>query len=139
MNVKTRYLIGHVARVCGVSVDTIRHYERKGLLPDVERSTSGYRNYPAEAVERVRIVRQALAMGFSLNELSEIFRQRASGRAPCREVRELAGRKLAELDARIEEALTLRDSLLRTLDGWDRQLDDTEESKPVHLLDSLIK
>lgn len=138
MNVENTLLIGSVAEACGVSVDTIRHYERKGLIPAVVRSANGYRRYSPAVIERVRIVREALAIGFSLNELAKVFRQRASGEAPCRGVRELGGRKLAELDARIEESLRLRDALAGTLEAWDRELGRTGETGRAHLLDSLI-
>src|SRR5258706_15615859 len=93
--------IGTVASQTGVSVDTVRHYERKGLLFNVARDASGYRRYPAETIDRIRVVRAALAIGFTLDELARIFRQRASGKPPCAHVRDLAIRKLEELDERI--------------------------------------
>jgi DNA-binding transcriptional MerR regulator len=129
--------VGEVASLCGVSPDTIRHYERKGLLTPVERASNGYRVYPPEAVRRIRIVRRALAIGFSLDELSKIFRQRNAGTAPCRGVRELASRKLSELDVKIEEMLRLRSSLRATLEEWDEQLESVEGGQLAHLLDAL--
>ena len=62
--------IGVLAQQTGVSVDTIRHYERLGLLPKAARTNAGYRQYPPSAVERVRLVRHALPFGFSLRELA---------------------------------------------------------------------
>nr|MDQ5839375.1 MerR family transcriptional regulator [Acidobacteriota bacterium] len=80
---------GELARAAGVSTDTLRHYERKGVLACPRRSANGYREYPADALARVRLVRRALAVGFTLDELARILRARERGVAPCREVREL--------------------------------------------------
>src|SRR5947207_15027156 len=79
---------GELARRAGVSPDTLRHYERKGLLAPC-RTPSGYREYSAEAVDRVRLIRRALSIGFSLDELAPILAARDRGRAPCRAVRAL--------------------------------------------------
>jgi DNA-binding transcriptional MerR regulator len=65
---------GELARLTGVSTDTIRHYERLGILPKSQRTNGGYRMFPASAVERVQLAQRALQLGFSLNELSEILR-----------------------------------------------------------------
>jgi DNA-binding transcriptional MerR regulator len=90
-----RMRIGDVARACGVSTDTIRWYEKQGVLAPVHRERNGYRVYGAETIERVRVVRRAIAVGFSVAELARIFRQRAAGRPPCREVCARAGRAKA--------------------------------------------
>ena len=129
--------IGEVAAICGVSVDTIRHYERKKLLPPIGRSAGGYRIYSQEAVRRIRIVRRALAIGFSLEELSETFAQRSRGSTPCRGVHSMAKAKLSALDTKIEELLTAREALAARLDEWDLRL-EREGDRPAHLLDSLI-
>ena len=84
---------GELARLCGVSTDTLRHYERVGVLARPLRTRAGYRQYPAEALLRVRVVRRALAIGFTLAELSKILRTRDRGGAPCREVREIIAGK----------------------------------------------
>ncbi|MFY9562287.1 MAG: MerR family transcriptional regulator [Terriglobales bacterium] len=81
---------GELAKATGVSADTIRHYERIGVLPKAVRSTSGYRVYPQSAVERVRVVQRALRIGFTLAELSEVLKARDAGGALCQRVFELA-------------------------------------------------
>src|SRR4026209_2630353 len=86
--------IGELAKATGVSTDTLRHYERKKVLRS-ERSSNGYRAYPEGALERVRMIRQALAVGFTLDELSAIFKVFDGGGAPCEQVRTLAAQKLA--------------------------------------------
>jgi len=132
-------LIGEVASRTGVSVDTVRHYERKGLLQGISRDRSGYRRYPAESVERIRIIRRALGIGFSLDELSRIFRQRAAGQPPCGHVRDLAVRKLAELDERIAAMTALRAALAGTVGDWEQRLRTTAEGGFAGLLETLIQ
>src|SRR5262245_36797423 len=82
---------GELARMCGVSPDTIRHYERVGVLPAAVRGANGYRRFPREAANRVMLIRRAIAIGFSLAEVERILRQRDGGSPPCRTVRALAG------------------------------------------------
>src|SRR5947209_17576098 len=75
---------GELARQAGVSPDTLRHYERRGLLPPPQRSAAGYRLYSNEALGRVRLIRGALSTGFTVNELGAILADRDRGGAPCR-------------------------------------------------------
>src|SRR6185295_15337497 len=89
------YRSGELARLAGVSPDTLRHYERKRLLQRPRRSANGYREYPPSTLDRVHLVRRALAVGFTLDELARILSVRDQGGAPCRQVRALAGEKLA--------------------------------------------
>ena len=126
-----------LARLCGVSADTIRHYERKGVIPPPVREATGYRRFPRETAERVRLVRRALAIGFSLDEIARMFRRRAAGMPPCREVRRLAGEKLAGLGRRIEELTALRDELASLVGQWDERLAVTADGEPAHLLETL--
>jgi DNA-binding transcriptional MerR regulator len=94
------YSSGELARLAGVSSDTLRHYERKGVLPLARRLNNGYRKYPADSIDRVRLIRRALAVGFTLDELAQFLRARDRGLAPCREVRALATEKLTEVESR---------------------------------------
>lgn len=126
-----------LARAAGVSPDTLRHYERKGLLPTAHRSSNGYREYPAEAHARVRLVRRAVALGFTLDELARIIRVRDQGGAPCREVRALAAAKLASLEERVKELQGACDRLRSVLERWDSLLDVTPAGKRALLLDAL--
>ncbi len=130
-------LSGELARLCGVSPDTIRHYERVGVLPSAVRGSNGYRLFPRESVGRVMLIRRALAIGFSLEELARILRQRDSGAPPCRNVRAMAGGKLADLDRRIAEMMAMREELARILEEWDAKLSTTRDGEPAHLLHSL--
>lgn len=132
-------LVGAVAEACGVSVDTIRHYETKGVITGIRRDASGYRRYPPEVIERIRVARKALSIGFTLDELAKIFRQRDAGAAPCRNVQRLAAKKLEELDQRIAMLLELRDSLAATVREWNEKIDGTPDGEKAHLLDGLLK
>lgn len=129
-------LIGEVARACGVSVDTIRHYEAAGAIPPATREANGYRRYPRSVLQQVQIVRRAISIGFTIDEIARLRKERASGRPPCRKVRAMAGEKLAALDQRIVEMIALRDDLAAVLTEWDERL-QTSEGQPAHLLDAL--
>jgi DNA-binding transcriptional MerR regulator len=126
---------GDLARLTGVSTDTLRHYERKGLLA-AQRQPNGYRVYAAQAVERVRLIRSALAIGFGLDELARVLRVRDAGGAPCRQVRLLAATRLTELETLIGELCVMRDELRELLHGWDVRLAQAQ-TEPARLLDTL--
>jgi DNA-binding transcriptional MerR regulator len=132
-------LSGELARLCGVSPDTIRHYERVGVLPAAVRGANGYRRFPRQAVERVLLIRRAMAIGFSLEEMQRILRQRDGGTAPCRNVRALAGEKLEGLDRRIEELTALREELVRMIEEWDVRLAATQGDEPARLLEEPLE
>lgn len=137
-NDKNGYLrSGQLAQLSGVSTDTLRHYERRGLLPRPRRSRNGYREYPREALGRVRLVRRALAVGFTLAELARILKSRDEGNTPCREVRALAEARLRDIEAQLRELTGLRDDLRATLKDWDARLARTAATEPAGLLDAL--
>ena len=129
---------GKLAKLAGVSTDTLRHYERKGVLARPQRSRNGYRQYPASALDRVRLVRKALAVGFTLDELADILRVRDSGGAPCHEVRALAVSKLAQVESQLNDLIALRNGLRTTLKEWDRRLKRKSNGGRAHLLESLV-
>lgn len=133
------YRSGELARLAGVSTDTLRHYERKGVLPLARRLNNGYRKYPADSLDRVRLIRRALAVGFTLDELARILKARDRGQAPCREVRALASEKLSEVEGRLTELLALRDELRATLADWDKRLTGKKAGQRAGLLESLAK
>jgi MerR family transcriptional regulator, Zn(II)-responsive regulator of zntA len=126
-----------LARLAGVSPDTLRHYERKGLLPKARRAPNGYREYPPEACARVRLVRRAVAIGFTLDELALVVKVRDQGGAPCSDVRAMAAGKLAVLEARIAEMEDARDRLQDVLARWDALLAATPRGARAALLDAL--
>jgi DNA-binding transcriptional MerR regulator len=128
--------IGSLAQACGVSTDTLRHYERKGVL-SAGRSANGYRSYPARALARVKLVRRALAVGFTLDELGTVLKVRDRGGAPCRRVRELAAEKLSAVESQLSDLSVLRDELRSSLKDWDARLAQTDPAAPAGLLEAL--
>ncbi len=114
MKEKRSLAAGELARAAGVSTDTLRHYERKGVLPRPPRASNGYRRYPPEALARVLLVRRALAFGFTLDELARVLSVRDRGAAPCKEVRALAAAKLAEVEEQLAQLAELRGELRAT-------------------------
>jgi DNA-binding transcriptional MerR regulator len=126
-----------LARLAEVSPDTLRHYEQKGLLPEPSRSPNGYREYPPDACTRVRLIRRAVALGFSLAEVARILTVRDRGGIPCRSVRALAAAKLALVESRLAELEAARDALSAVLAHWDALLDQAPEGQRVGLLDAL--
>jgi Cu(I)-responsive transcriptional regulator len=103
--------IGEAARASGVSVRMIRHYEMLGLLPAPPRSASGYRHYGTAALVRLRFVRRARELGFSLAAIAELVSLWESPGRASAEVKAVAARHLADLDARIAALQTMRDAL----------------------------
>lgn len=126
---------GALARIAGVSADTLRYYECLRLLPAAPRSASGYRLFPPESIIRVRLIRGALSIGISTRELREILGERDRGGAPCHRVRRLAGEKLAALEVRLRELKSLRGELQSTLAEWDTLLRKAPRGKQVRLLE----
>jgi DNA-binding transcriptional MerR regulator len=106
--------IGELAKKIGVNVQTIRYYEREGLLPDAHRwPDSGYRDFDDEAVLRLKFIRSAKDLGFTLREIKELLDMRILPGESCAEVRHMIGTKLADLDRRMTEMRRLRRSLVK--------------------------
>lgn len=105
--------IGTVARAAGVGVETVRFYERKGLLPEPPRTPSGYRQYPVEAVERLRFIRRAQALGFALGEIADLLALRVDEVAACGTVEAQAREKLAQVTGKMEELRRIEAALER--------------------------
>jgi len=126
-----------VADAAGVSTDTLRHYERLGLLPAPARPRAGYRRYTPATVPRVQLIQRALVIGFSLQELRQVLRERDRGDAPCRTVRQLVGQRLSDLEERLRELTLLRRELRALLADWDDRLAATPDGQPARLLETL--
>lgn len=111
-----RLTIGKVARLTEVGVETIRFYEREGLIDPPPRRPSGYREYPEDAIRRIRFIRRAKELGFTLKEIKELLNLRVDPGSPatCDAVRALAEEKLADVRARIQ-ALTRLEAILSQL------------------------
>jgi MerR family Zn(II)-responsive transcriptional regulator of zntA len=129
--------IGELARMTRLSADTLRAYEKKGLVKPSARSRGRFREYGADAVAQVRRVQDALALGFTLAQLSAFSRERAKGRPPCRAVRAAAFAQLRHVESELVRLNHLRTALQRTLRIWDERLAAADPPKPLALLDDL--
>lgn len=113
--------IGEVARRAELGVETLRYYERCGLLGSPRRTESGYRQYSQAIFGRLDFIRKAQAMGFTLEEIGRIIQESESGQSPCADVRRIARRKLDELDKKLKELRQFRTELARTVEEWERK------------------
>lgn len=100
-----------LAERAGVNTQTLRYYERRGLLARPPRSTSGYRNYPNSAVELVRFVKRVQELGFSLDEAAQLVHLAAGGPRACASARALATARMGEIERRLADLQRMRDSL----------------------------
>jgi len=119
----TMFSIGELAARTGVSRDTLRYYERLGLLPRAPRTSGGFRLYSPETVDRLRFIQRAQSMGFTLEEIRELVTFDGQGGIKrCQRVRDLLATKLQELDARLSELRAFRRTLRESLELCDRSL-----------------
>lgn len=128
---------GELAKLTGVSADTLHHYEKMGVLVPASRQDNGYRHYTPDAVQRVQLIQRALRLGFTLGELAPILKERDGGGAPCESVKRLAAAKLKEIDARLEELTQLRTQFSTMIEQWENKLAKTAKGAPARLLDQL--
>jgi MerR family transcriptional regulator, copper efflux regulator len=129
--------VSQLARIAGVGPDSIRQYERIGLVPKAERSPAGYRYWMAREVQYLKWIASAKRAGFTLHELAEIFRMYRAGTAPCRTVRHLLQQKIADLDREVDELSNLRTQLRRVFVRWKGRLRRASSGDFVPLFDDL--
>ncbi|MCA1601042.1 MAG: heavy metal-responsive transcriptional regulator [Acidobacteria bacterium] len=124
---QSEFRIGEVAASVGVSIDTVRYYERRRLLPHASRTRGGYRVFNAEVVERIRFIKQAQDIGLSLKEVGELL-SNGGGANECRRVRDLLRTKLIELDERLKMLREFRRTLAHYLDECESELNKQGEA-----------
>lgn len=124
--------IGALARAAGVNVETIRYYQRRGLLKEPEKPLGGIRRYSMDSVGRVRFIKRAQALGFTLEEIASLLKLE-DGRH-CAETRDLAARKLALIEARIVDLKAME----KALKGLIRECDAGSQSQSCPLIASLV-
>jgi MerR family mercuric resistance operon transcriptional regulator len=103
--------IGEAAEQAGVNIQTLRYYERRGLLPKPPRRTSGYREFPEDAVRIVRFIKRAQDLGFSLDEVEALLRLRRNSGRNRQRIRSVAERRIADIERKIEELERMRGAL----------------------------
>ena len=112
--------IGELAKTAGVTPDTIRYYEREGLLPPAERTPSGYRDYGPGVLNDLQFIKKAQALGLKLRDVREVLEISSGGKPPCEHVRATVSARLAEVEGRLRELRALRATLRETLERLDR-------------------
>jgi len=111
--------IGRVAKKSGVPIDTIRYYEKRGLLKTPERSEGGFRKYPEKTTEQLRFIKRAQDMGFTLKEIKDVMQCSEAGLKPCCDlVRRLLEKKLGEFEIKIKDLQRMRKNLKSLLSEW---------------------
>lgn len=108
--------IGQLAKSANVNVETVRYYERRGLVPNPPRRQSGYRQYPISAIDRIRFIKRAQALGFSLKEISELLSLRVDPDTTCGDIKERAEAKMSDIEEKIESLLEIKSALGRLID-----------------------
>lgn len=116
-----RLKIGEVARRTGVGIETLRFYEKSGLLERPGRTASGYRLYDESILERLSFIRKAQVLGFTLDEIRELIEHKRKGENPCKHVRAKVKTRLAELNERIAQMIAYRDELQGALGEWEKE------------------
>ncbi len=105
--------IGKVARRASVGVETVRFYEREGLIEEPPRRESGYRQYPEETVSRIRFIRRAKELGFSLKEIKELLALRIDPEASCEDIRQRAEAKIADIEEKVRTLRRMKKALVK--------------------------
>ncbi len=126
----TPLTIGRLARAAGVNVETVRYYQRVGLLEEPPRPAGGYRTYPPDTVERIRFIKRAQKLGFRLQEIRELLELDETS---CRDVQQRARRKREQIDRQIADLQALRN----TLDTLIRTCEERGESRACPIVESL--
>jgi MerR family mercuric resistance operon transcriptional regulator len=129
----SRLTIGELAKRAGVNRETIRYYERRRLLAHSARTMAGYRVFPDDAVDRLRFIRHAQALGFTLEEIRELLGLRLDERSSCQQVRARATRKLADVEAKIAALRRIRRVLGRLVHACEAR----RPTAPCPILESL--
>jgi len=127
--------IGHLAREAGVNLETVRYYERQGLLAKPPRSASGYRLFPSDAARRLRFIRRAQELGFSLKEIRELLSLRVSRRTTSADIRTRTEAKIVDIEAKIKSL----ESMKKTLRKLARVCDGCSPVAECPILESLDK
>ena len=105
--------IGQVARRAGIGIETMRFYERQGLIKEPPRRDSGYRQYPDDVVARLRFIKRAKELGFSLKEIKELLALRVDPETTCAEVKSRAQAKIVDVEAKILALQRIRKALVK--------------------------
>jgi DNA-binding transcriptional MerR regulator len=132
--------VSELAHCSAVTVEAIRHYTDKGLLQPKRENANGYRIYQLADVGRVRFIRQAKLLGFTLNEIDRILSHADKGRSPCSDVRDMIRDKITSNRRRLDELEKLQMNMEHALDQWRAMPDKAPDGDSIcHLIESVVK
>ena len=109
--------IGEVAKKTGIGVETVRFYEKRGLIDEPPRTKAGYRQYPEDTAPRVRFIRHAKALGFTLSEIKELLNLKLDTATTCEDVRHVAEKKRMDILAKIESLQGMEQALGKLIEA----------------------
>ncbi|GAB4108685.1 MAG: helix-turn-helix domain-containing protein [Phycisphaeraceae bacterium] len=121
-----KVLVSELARRAGVNVETVRYYERRGLLRPASRSASGYRRYGEEELQRLRFILRAKTLGFTLREIKELLELKNTPEATCHDIRQRAQVKVRDIESRIQTLRAMHRALLGLIDQCDNGRDSDQ-------------
>ncbi len=104
---------GQLAKRAGVNIETIRYYEKRGIIPELRRKESGYRLYPSNTVTRIQFIKHAKELGFSLKEINELLTLRLDENTPCSEVKSRAEDKISDIEGKIKSLQEMKKALVK--------------------------
>ncbi|MDH5229727.1 MAG: MerR family transcriptional regulator [Gammaproteobacteria bacterium] len=113
--------IGTVAQLAGVNLETIRYYQRRGLITEPEKPEKGFRIYPQNTITRIRFIKRAQKLGFTLKEINQML---DLGQSECGQIKKIASTKISELENKIKEYTTMRDTLVDFVEKCDPNISD---------------
>ena len=117
----TTLKIGQLAKAANVNVDTVRYYERRGLIPEPPRKMSGYREYSQDYISRIRFVRRAQGLGFSLKEIEELLGLRVDSQTVCADVQKRTEEKVLDIEGKIQSLKMMKQTLTKLLEHCELQ------------------
>jgi len=117
LSMQNALTIGRLAAVAGVNVETIRYYQRRGLLDEPRKPVGGYRHYPPDMTKRIRFIKRAQGLGFTLDEIASLLR--LDGADCCADTRELAAQKVALIERKLADLASMREALASLVDQCD--------------------
>ena len=128
-------LIGKVAQLAGVGVQTVRFYERRGLIEEPPRKDSGYRLYSEDVVSRLRFIKRAKYLGFSLKEIADLISLRLDPSSSCSDVKERAEGKIRDIEEKVKDLTRMKSALIELTDSCDDVAGSSRECPIFRSLD----
>ena len=128
------FLVNELSKQCDVSTDAIRYYTRLGLLRPERNQENAYRLYSISDKKRLEFIHQAKQLGYSLNEITQIFEECQHGKSPCPKVREIIQRRIVENRKKIDAAMKLQDRMEQALANWENMPDGVPDGHTTCLL-----